>query len=507
MYKNYTMNQTSLPLEWSCFLPSTHIIFEIHEFIESMDDRVFTLFESSDGRPDYHPRLLIKALLFAYSEGVYSGRKIEKMMTENIPMIWAMSNEIISYRTINRFRASEYCQKLLPELFVDFTVKLKTENLITMNELFIDGTKIEANANKYSFVWKKAVDKYADSLKIKTKQYFQDEIQPMVEECMYMDDVAELSISDLETIATIIEKEITELSADIEEKPIQGKNPKKQKRRRLKKHLRKLREDFLPRKKKYEDYDQLFNGRNSFSKIDTDATFMRMKDDHIMNGQLKAAYNVQIGTENQFVLAYDIFSNPTDTRTLIPFVESINQLPQTIIADAGYGSEENLDYLGSIGVNHLIKYNRFDKEQTRSYRESPRNRKNWSYHSEGNYFTDRNNNRFDFSHISHRKNRSGFCQDIHVYKPDYPEQTEQKTFHYNWRYESLKEIESNKLLSPEGSKIFARRKIEVEPVFGQVKANLGFARFHLRGKEKVKVDIGLAFMANNFKKYRKMKIS
>ena len=507
MYKNYTTNQTSLPLEWSCMLPSNHIIFEIHEFVESVDISVLTLFESSEGRPGYHPRLLVKALLFAYSEGIYSGRKIEKMMTENKAMMWAMSNEVISYRTINRFRSSECCQKILPELFANFTVKLKTENLITMDNLFIDGTKIEANANKYSFVWKKAVQKYAAALKIKTKQYFVDEIQPMVEECMQLDDLEELSMTDLESITSLIEKEITELSVDIEENLVQGKNPKKQKRRRLKKHLRKLRDDFIPRKKKYEIYHDVFNGRNSFSKIDTDATFMRMKDDHMMNGQLKAAYNIQMGTENQFVLAYNIFPNPTDTRTLIPFVESLNQLPKTIIADAGYGSEENLDYLNDIGVNHLIKYNLFDKEQTRSYSTSPKNRKNWSYSSEGNYFTNQKGIPYYFSHISRKKNPSGFYQDIHVYKPEQLDLAEQKAFYYNWHYESLKETETSMLLSPEGSKIFARRKIEVEPVFGQIKANLGFTRFHLRGKEKVKVDIGLAFMANNLKKYSKIKAS
>lgn len=505
MYKNYTTNQTSLPLEWSCMLPSNHIIFDIHEFVESVDNLVFTLFESSDGRPGYHPKLLVKALLFAYSEGIYSGRKIEKMMAENIAMMWAMSNEIISYRTINRFRSSECCQKILPELFAEFTVKLKTENLITMDKLFIDGTKIEANANKYSFVWKKAVEKYTAALKIKSKQYFVDEIQPMVEDHMQLDDLEELSITDLENITTLIEKEITELSADIKENPIQGKNPKKQKRRRLKKHLRKLRDDFIPRKKKYEIYEEVFNGRNSFSKIDLEATFMRMKDAHMMNGQLKAAYNIQIGTENQFVLAYDAFPNPTDTRTLIPFVESLDYLPKMIIADAGYGSEENLNFLNAIGVDHLIKYNLFDKEQTRSYSNSSRNRKNWTYHSEGNYFTHPDGTNYYFSSISHKKNSTGFHQDSHVYRPDNPEEAEQKNFHYNWHYEALKEIETNKLLSPEGSKIFARRKIEVEPVFGQVKANLGFTRFHLRGKEKIKVDIGLAFMANNFKKYRKTK--
>lgn len=176
----------------------------------------------------------------------------------------------------------------------------------------------------------------------------------------------------------------------------------------MKKHLRKLRDDFIPRKKKYEIYHDVFNGRNSFSKIDTDATFMRMKDDHMMNGQLKAAYNIQMGTENQFVLAYNIFPNPTDTRTLIPFVESLNQLPKTIIADAGYGSEENLDYLNDIGVNHLIKYNLFDKEQTRSYSTSPKNRKNWSYSSEGNYFTQSKRYSLLFQSYKSQENPSGF---------------------------------------------------------------------------------------------------
>ncbi|EDP68532.1 cassette chromosome recombinase B1 [Carnobacterium sp. AT7] len=505
MYKKYTTNQTSLPIELSCLLSPNHIIFEIHEFIESMDNTLFSQLDSSEGRPGYHPRLLIKALLFAYSEGIYSGRKIEKMMTENIAMMWAVSNEVISYRTINRFRSSENCQKLLPELFTEFTVKLKTENLISMNELFIDGTKIEANANKYSFVWKKAIDRYATSLRMKTKQYFVDEIQPLVEESMVIDDLEDISIGELEDLTTLIEKEINQLTTDIEDHPVHGKNPKKQKRRRLKKHLRKLKNDFILRKRNYEAHDKVFNGRNSFSKIDLEATFMRMKDDHMMNGQLKAAYNIQIGTENQFVLAYDAFPNPTDTRTLIPFVESLDYLPKMIIADAGYGSEENLNFLNDIGVNHLIKYNLFDKEQTRSYSSSSRNRKNWTYHSEGNYFIHPDGTNYYFNYISHKKNSSGFHQDSHVYRPDNPEEAEQKAFYYNWHYEALKEIEATKLLSPEGSKIFARRKIEVEPVFGQVKANLGFTRFHLRGKEKIKVDIGLAFMANNFKKYRKTK--
>ena len=486
-------------------LPHNHIIFVIDDFIESLDWSAYPLFEASEGRPGYHPRLLMKALLFAYSEGIYSGRKMEKMMVENIAMMWLVSQETISYRTINRFRSSEFCQKLLPELFVEFSVKLKAEKMITMNTLFIDGTKIEANANKYSFVWRKAIEKYRASLQEKTMTYFTEEIQPLIDKAILMDDSEELSTEALEEVAAVIKNEIAELTTDIETHPIKGKNPKKQKRRTLKKHLRKLVEDFIPRKKKYAAYEAIFDGRNSFSKTDTDATFMRMKDDYMMNGQLKPGYNIQIGTENQFTLAVDVFPNPTDTRTLIPFMDTLKTLPNTIVADAGYGSEENLDYLNQLGVNHFIKYNLFDKEQKLSYKKSEKNRKNWLYDSEGEYFVHPDGTKYYFNCISRRKNKSGFIQEVSIYKPLDPENAPQKSFSYNWHYEELKEKESNKLLSPEGSKIFSQRKIDVEPVFGQIKANLGFTRFHLRGKEKVKVDIQLALMANNLRKYNARK--
>ncbi|MCW0996195.1 transposase, partial [Streptococcus anginosus] len=138
---------------------------------------------------------------------------------------------------------------------------------------------------------------------------------------------------------------IDKLTEDIEGTPVKGPDQRKQERRRLKKHYRKVSQDFLPRKQKYAKQFETFNGRNSYSKTDPDATFMRMKDDHMMKGQLKAGYNIQVATENQFVLHYDIFHNPTDTRTLQPFVESFPNSPKCIVADAGYGSEENLTYL------------------------------------------------------------------------------------------------------------------------------------------------------------------
>ena len=174
-------------------------------------------------------------------------------------------------------------------------------------------------------------------------------------------------------IAQVLEEELAKLSQDIEEAPVKGKDERKTQRRKLKKVLRKVKDDFSVRAKKYESYQETFDGRNSFSKTDTDATFMRMKEDHMRNGQLKPGYNLQIATENQFVLHYDVFSNPTDTKTLLPLLETYPHDLKTVVTDAGYGSEENLLRLDEKEVNHLIKYAMFDKEQKKGYEQLSRN--------------------------------------------------------------------------------------------------------------------------------------
>nr|WP_228025467.1 transposase [Streptococcus ruminantium] len=179
--------------------------------------------------------------------------------------------------------------------------------------------------------------------------------------------------------AQLLEEELTELNQTIEEAPVKGKDGRKTKRRKLKKVLRKVKDDFSVRAEKYETYQDTFAGRKSFSKTDTDATFMRMKEDHMKNGQLKPGYNLQIATENQFVLHYDVFQNPTDTRTLLPFLSTYPHQAKMVVADAGYGSEENLVTLDELGIDHLIKYGLFDKEQKRSHKKSSKNLDNWAY--------------------------------------------------------------------------------------------------------------------------------
>ena len=262
------------------------------------------------------------------------------------------------------------------------------------------------------------------------------------------------------------------------------------------------------REEKYESYLATFNGRNSFSKTDTDATFMRMKEDHMMNGQLKPGYNIQIGTENQYVLQYGVFPNPTDTRTLIPFVENFLEetpLPKNIIADAGYGSEENLEYLENKGLNGYVKFSFFDQEKKKKYRESDRNLANWKYQEEQDLYIHPDGTPFYYHRHSKRKTASGYEQSLKVYRPVYPTNNNRNSLTVNFSNEKRKEIVRQKLSADEGRKLFRQRKIDVETVFGQVKANFGFRRFSVRGKEKVHRETGILFMAHNLRKYTKMK--
>ena len=221
------------------------------------------------------------------------------------------------------------------------------------------------------------------------------------------------------------------------------------------------------------------------------------------NGQLKPGYNLQIATENQFVLHYDVFSNPTDTKTLLPLLETYPHDLKTVVADAGYGSEENLLRLDEKEVNHLIKYVMFDKEQKKGYEQSTRNLANWHYDDKEDSYTHPNGWCYRFHHIKHQKTQMDFEQEIKVYYADESESAPQKGLYINERYQHLKAKECQALLSPEGRQIFAQRKIDVEPVFGQIKACLGYKRCNLRGKRQVKIDMGLVLMANNLLKYNK----
>ena len=166
---------------------------------------------------------------------------------------------------------------------------------------------------------------------------------------------------------------------------------------------------------------EIFKNRNSYSKTDHDATFMRMKDDYIMNGQLKAGYNLQVATEGHYALAYDVFPNPTDTRTLIPFLSNIEdnyfKLPPYIVADAGYGSEQNYDNVLNVHERiPLITYNQYRKEKKKKFKNAPFKTANWEYDKITDSFLCPNNRRLYFAYESNRKDKNEFKRTFDVYE-------------------------------------------------------------------------------------------
>lgn len=515
MYKHYTTPDTEFVLNLDFTIPNTHIARFISGFVDSIPDAELVYKQSKTGRPAHHPRLLLKMLLYAYSRGVYSGRKIVEMNEENIPMKWLTRETYVCYRSINDFRVNPETSLLIQKAFLLFNFSLKSHDMIKEEALFIDGTKIEADANKYSFVWRKSIEKYDHLLTEKVKDLYQELIEQKVNIAIEAD---QMDTSDAieSMIGAVVETlEQVEQTIDQEPKVIPGGSQNKRQRRLLKKYLRQLQVDFLPRKKRYEHAMTQFNGRNSFSKTDHDATFMCMKEDPMKNRELKPGYNVQVATNQQFCLAYDIFSNPTDTRTLLPFLKSIDGLEHIkyIVADAGYGSEENYAYIfDELEKEALIPYTMYNKEKTRKYQQDPTLRHHWTYIEDIDCYVDHQGVQFSFHQYKTRVDKHGYERTFKVYLADKTQSNReldrfaltpkgrQRRMEVNLTWDHYKAKVRENLDSESGRTIYAQRKIEVETFFGRMKRNFGVRRVHVRGELGVRNDLGLLFMSMNLSK-------
>lgn len=233
------------------------------------------------------------------------------------------------------------------------------------------------------------------------------------------------------------------------------------------------------------------------------------------NRELKPGYNLQVASSNQYVIAYDTFSNPTDTRTLIPFLRSIQTLDlfKHIVADAGYGSEENYEaVVDAFNKVPLIPYGMYYKESKKAYRANPKHRANWHYDEIEDAYIDLDGVHFSFSHYSTRTDKYGFQRQFKVYKADKVQQDEtrdelaktpkgtqrQTAVNYNW--EHFKHQAKENLESDWGQAIYAQRKIDVETIFGRLKGVFSMRRAHVRGKQAVHNDIGIMLMSMNLTK-------
>ncbi|MEK4358805.1 IS1182 family transposase [Paenibacillus sp. FSL M7-1455] len=518
-FKPYDNRQAQMILDLEMRIPTHHVARVIDEMIEAIPDEQLFAHYTGGGRSSYHPKMMLKVILYGYSQKVYSCRGIEKLLQENLPAMWLAAMQQPDFRTLNDFRGVRM-KAFMDELFETMIRKLIADNYITMENYFLDGTKIEADANKYSFVWKKSTLHFEEKLKEKVQAALAH-IHTLTQQEAggYAAAEPDELPARLEKAAAILEEKVEDFTEQIAQaNDSEERKALRKERSALKKPLKQIREDFLPRLAKYEQQKACFGDRNSYSKTDPDATFMRMKEDHMKNGQLKPGYNVQMATENQFVLFYSIHQRPTDTRSFIPHMKRLAAsslpMPQTVIADAGYGSEEN--YLYAMGeekesrFDFLIPYGSYMKEKTRRYKKDIRHASNWMYEERDDRFVCPNGRYVRFKKYQTKKNASGLEQSFKIYEcedcSDCPFKASctkakgNRQVHWNTIWEELKAKAKKALEDDEKSAIYARRKVEVESVFGHIKGNRSFRRFSLRGLEKVHTEFGIVALAHNLLK-------
>ena len=520
MYKQYNINQVVLPIDLEFSLDKNDIAYAIHNLIESIPEKFFADFEHHMGPSSYHPKMMLKIILCGYTQSAFSGRKIEDLTKDSLRMMWLAQNYRPSYRTINRFRINPFVNKLLRECFIQFRHHLVEEKLIDSEAIFIDGTKIEANANKYTFVWKKAVKTNEKKLDIQSAEFYDELVKNKIIPEINRESDTELTIEELSVVKNELEKIEEKYTTKIENEMDVAVRKELRSKRKIPKKLKKSFQNFIERKTNYLKHMNILVERNSYSKTDHDATFMRMKDDHMRNGQLKAGYNLQIATNHQFIIGFDVFPNPTDTRTLIPFLTTLKESflvsPKYIVADAGYGSESNYRYIEDELPNQvgLISYGTMLKEQTKKWQSDEKKVMNWTYFPEEDYYINPKGVRFNFYAYRQRKDKEGFIRDFKEYHAEkFNEHHElilgaltsngslrKITVNPSWEY--FKASAQEKISNEETGKIYRQRKIDVEPAFGYLKAHLKFTRFSVRGKDKVTNEIGFALMAVNLRKYR-----
>ena len=418
--------------------------------------------------------------------------------------MWLLQGEAPpKYSTICRFR-KDRLKDCMEDLFYQFVKKLGKLKEIKYKNIFIDGTKIEANANKYTFVWKKSIVKYENKLKEKLKNIIEDINKELGKS--YAADSASLGVILYSDIANDL-KEI----ADRENiKFVHGKGKRKSK---LQKFIEEL-YSAIEKQRKYDECNNIFDGRNSFSKTDKDATFMHLKEDHMRNSQLKPAYNVQIGVEAEYIVGVDISSERSDQLTLIPFLDKLNEkLPRrykNVVADAGYESEENYVYLEDKKQRSFIKPQAYEKMKTKKFKKNIGKRENMKYDSEKDEYICFNNRKLRKIGISTKKSTSGYKSEITKYECESCDNCEYKEkctkakgnrqIQVSKKFIEKREISLKNILSNKGIVLRMNRSIQVEGAFGVLKENHKFRSFLLRGAINVKTEFLLKALSYNINK-------
>ena len=478
----------------------------VNAVVESLNLENFNRLYKERDRSPYHPRMMLKVILYAYMSNIYSCRKIEKALLRDVHFIWLAGYEQPDFITINRFR--NRVKDEINNVFTQLVLLFAERGLVSLDVEYIDGTKIESKANKYTFVWRGSVEKNRARLMAKIRVLLAQIDDAVAQENADTQEKVEFTPSQLGEICE-------ELRQSLAQSPAPESKEDRRARRKKERELRQL-EQMGDKLGDYDSKLERIGGRNSMSKTDPDATFMRMKEDAMNNGQTKPGYNLQIGTENQFITDFGLFPNTNDTLTLPPFLgsfaERYGRLPDEACADSGYGSEENYRFMEENSVEAYVKYNYFHKEQKRPFRNDPFRIENLHYNAEDDYYVCPMGQHMTRVGTRHDKSGSGYVAELAIYRAQrcqgcplrgscYKGEYPAREIRANHRLNEYKRRARERLTSERGLEHRSKRPIEPEAVFGQMKFNMAYRRFRHFGKDKVTMDFAFFAIAFNIKKW------
>jgi transposase len=405
LFKPLPLNSPELfPVNIFDRIPENHPVHLISDVVDRLDISNITAEYKGGGTTAFDPRMMLKVLFYSYLSDIYSCRKIAKALNENIYFMWISGNSTPDFRTINNFRGQRL-KHHIHDLFAEVVKMLQELQVLSLDIQYIDGTKIESAANKYTFVWRGSVEKNKAKLEEKIKRVLGDidqQIQQDNQEANQQEVPQKID-------SNLLKEKLGEINQRLKESP---KSTQKQ--------IQKLQQEHLPRLEKYEQQLQTLGNRNSFSKTDEDATFMRMKEDHMKNGQLKPAYNPQISTENQYITHYSIHQKPNDTTTLFPHLEGFKQKydkqSKQVVTDSGYGSEENYEMLEKANIEAFVKFSYFHKEQKRSFKHDPFGIQNLFYNQEEDFYVCTMGQRMEKRCTTKRISSNGYESTLSIYQ-------------------------------------------------------------------------------------------
>ena len=512
--KQYTLNDTNyqlkIPMNIDMSIPDNDPVRLISQFVEEMDlTALYDTYERLPSENHVSPENLLKIILYAYHERKdISSRLIEKNCRRDINYMYLLEGKPApDHATIARFRTKHFA-KCSQQILSNMTELLHALGQVTDTEVFIDGTKIEASANKYTFVWKKSVTKHQARLLQKTALLVGDIIERYEFKPLWQKEVRKKDVKKLL-------KKLHVLAADEHLEFVSGRGHRKE---QLQKDIEDL-QTALDKMKENETKLHLCGERNSYSKTDHDATFMHMKEDHMMNGQLKPAYNLQHAVNSGFIVGVGIYPNPTDVLTLKPFLEYLDAALtfkfERLVADAGYESEENLKDTERRKIAAYIKPANYEQLGTKKFAAQIGKKENMTYDAEEDCYICHNGKKIKKTKVRTVKTASGYQREethYHCSECDGCPYREKCMPGKNWKkpveqrykhltvskeFERLRKLEYELINSDEGKMLRMNRSIQAEGSFADIKGDSGFTRYLCRGEENVLAESILYAMAHN----------